>query len=254
MKIIMAETKHCPYCGEEILTVAKKCKYCGKWLPEETSPVLQQVAPQAKRMTTCPCCAEEIEEGTTVCPYCHETLVQEEKPKEESPVKGKPKVRTSAVPFTPSAKAEVTLPEITQITEEVKGAGISGAFNGAFVGHIEAMTLTLNFRSVTADAVKLAEPRNHQLDLRAAQQYWDNTAGKFVQQAVKHVLMVTPTKFAPGKLAPAASAEASGEYAATYFATYIDGKKVLEIDIINFIYYVNGTDYLADVRKALGKA
>lgn len=131
--------------------------------------------------------------------------------------------------------AEVTLPEITQITEEVKGAGISGAFNGAFVGHIEAMTLTLNFRSVTADAVKLAEPRNHQLDLRAAQQYWDNTAGKFVQQAVKHVLMVTPTKFAPGKLAPAASAEASGEYAATYFATYIDGKKVLEIDIIKMV-------------------
>ena len=111
--------------------------------------------------------------------------------------------------------AEATLPEISQITEEVKGAGIAGAFNGAFVGHIEAMTLTLNFRSVTADAIKLAEPRNHQLDLRAAQQYWDNSAGKFIQQAVKHVLMVTPTKFAPGKLAPAASAEASGEYAAT---------------------------------------
>lgn len=150
--------------------------------------------------------------------------------------------------------AEVTLPEISQIAEEVKGAGISGAFNGAFVGHIEAMALTLNFRSVTADAIKLAEPRNHQLDLRAAQQYWDNTAGKFVQQAVKHVLIVTPTKFAPGKLAPAASAEASGEYAATYFATYIDGVKKMEIDILNFIYYVNGTDYLADVRKALGKA
>lgn len=150
--------------------------------------------------------------------------------------------------------AEATLPEISQITEEVKGAGIAGAFNGAFVGHIEAMTLTLNFRSVTADAIKLAEPRNHQLDLRAAQQYWDNSAGKFIQQAVKHVLMVTPTKFAPGKLAPAASAEASGEYAATYFATYIDGVKKMEIDILNFIYYVNGTDYLADVRKALGKA
>ena len=89
--------------------------------------------------------------------------------------------------------AEATLPEISQITEEVKGAGIAGAFNGAFVGHIEAMTLTLNFRSVTADAIKLAEPRNHQLDLRAAQQYWDNSAGKFIQQAVKHVLMVTPT-------------------------------------------------------------
>lgn len=26
-----------------------------------------------------------------------------------------------------------------------------------------------------------------------------------------------------------------------------------EIDILNFIFFVNGVDYLADVRKALGK-
>ena len=37
-----------------------------------------------------------------------------------------------------------------------------------------------------------------------------------------------------------------------YWATYIDGKKVREVDQLNFICYVNGTDYLADVRKALG--
>lgn len=28
-------TKRCPYCGEEILAVAKKCKHCGEWLTEK---------------------------------------------------------------------------------------------------------------------------------------------------------------------------------------------------------------------------
>lgn len=31
----MEETKRCPYCGEEILAIAKKCKHCGEWLEEK---------------------------------------------------------------------------------------------------------------------------------------------------------------------------------------------------------------------------
>lgn len=39
----MEETKkRCPYCGEEILVIAKKCKHCGEWLEkgESQSPTL----------------------------------------------------------------------------------------------------------------------------------------------------------------------------------------------------------------------
>lgn len=149
--------------------------------------------------------------------------------------------------------AEVALPEISNLTEEIKGAGISGSYESVILGHIEAMTLTLNFRTLIQDAVALLEPRNHQLDLRVAQQSKDTVSGKIIVTPVKHVMVVKPKKLNPGKVAPASPAEASGEYSVTYWATFIDGEKVLEVDILNFVYFVNGVDYLADVRKALGK-
>ena len=149
--------------------------------------------------------------------------------------------------------AEVTLPEISNITEEISGAGMGGKVESVILGAIEAMTTTLNFRTVTRNAVKLHEPRQHNIDLRAAQQQKDTTKGVTEVVRVKHLLTLTPKKLNPGKVATASAAEVSGEYATTYFATYIDGKKMLEIDPLNYIYFVNGKDWLADVRKALGK-
>ena len=149
--------------------------------------------------------------------------------------------------------AEVGLPEVSSITTDVKGAGISGTFQGVVLGHLEAMTLTLNFRTPVKDSYKLLQPYDHHIDLRVANQDKDPVSGKQITVALKHVFVCQPKKFNPGKVAPATPADASGEYAVTYWATFINGVKVLEIDIMNFIYFVDGTDYLAEVRKALGK-
>jgi len=42
-------TRACPYCGEEILAVARKCKHCGEWLDQERSAgVFQQGSVDAR--------------------------------------------------------------------------------------------------------------------------------------------------------------------------------------------------------------
>lgn len=149
--------------------------------------------------------------------------------------------------------AKVTPPDIEFLTASITGAGITGTIEAVLIGMVNTMTTTLNFRSVTDAATKLMSPKKHQLDLRVAEQYWDTVGvGKEVW-ADKYVLVVVPKKTSIGEIAPASAANVSGEYTTYYYAGYKDGEKLWEIDPFNQVCIVDGVDYLADVRKALGK-
>lgn len=149
--------------------------------------------------------------------------------------------------------ASVTMPDLTSIVQTISGSGIAGTIEAIVPGHFDPMTMSMSFRTMTAAALNLAEPRIHQIELRVAQQIEDSTNGAIRVQPVKHVMKVLPKKYGGGTLAPASPADASGEYAVRYWATYLDGQKITEIDPFNHICVINGKDYLADVRRALGK-
>ncbi len=150
--------------------------------------------------------------------------------------------------------SEAELPEISNIIAEIEGAGINGKYESPILGQVEPMSLILNFRTITKNAVKLFEPRWHNIELRAAQQKQDPTKGKVDVVSVKHALTIMPKKMKMGKMATATTADVSGEYAVIRYANYIDKKKMLEIDPLNYIYYVNGQDDRWEkIRKALGK-
>lgn len=149
--------------------------------------------------------------------------------------------------------AKATLPDVAFLTQTITGAGIAGNIEAVLTGMVEAMTLGLNFRSVTDAATKLMAPVAHNIDLRVAEQYWDTVRTKKEVQADKYVMKVVPKNTKPGTVAPASAADTSGEYSVYYYAAYKDGKTLWEIDPLNYICAVDGVDYMADIRKALGK-
>lgn len=149
--------------------------------------------------------------------------------------------------------AQVTLPTLNNKVVTINGAGIAGDIEAPVTGQVEAMEMTLNFRTPTAQALSLTEQRRHQIELRAAIQEEDPVDGTIQVRNIKHVLVVVPKSLSGGTIAPATEAGASGTYSVRYWAQFVDGTKMLEVDPFNFIYIINGKDYLEPVRKALGR-
>jgi len=149
--------------------------------------------------------------------------------------------------------AKATLPEIAYLTQDITGAGFSGKIEAVLIGMMEAVTLKLDFRSCTDAAVQLMSPHKHHIDLRVAEQYWDNVGVEQDMQADKHVMIVVPKKMSPGTVAPASLADVSGEYAVYRYEGYKDGKTLWKIDPFNYICEVGGVDYMTKLRQILGK-
>jgi hypothetical protein len=145
-----------------------------------------------------------------------------------------------------------TLPSLAAKVATMSGAGIAGELEAVSRGHFDAMTLGLNFRTNTSDAISLTEPRRHQIELRGNQQIENPTTGIIEDVLEKHVFVVMPKSYNFGSMKPNSTEDVSGEYAVRYWACYIGGKKVLEIDPINYVCSINGVDYLADERNNLG--
>ncbi len=150
--------------------------------------------------------------------------------------------------------ADVTLPNLEAMTETVKGAGIAGEIDSPVLGHYSSMELELNWRTLEKPNVLLASPKGVQLDLRAAQQVYDSSAGAYVVRPVKIVVSGVPKNTEPGKLDVGTTSDTKNTIEVNYIKITIDGEDVLEVDKFNYICNIGGTDYLAEVREALGLA
>ena len=149
--------------------------------------------------------------------------------------------------------ADVDLPELEPLTTDLKGAGILGEVSSPVVGHFSDMSLTLKWRTIHRDLTELSAPYGHKLTLRGAIQNYDSGSNKMVVSAAKITVTGLPHKTALGKFEPGESTESETEFGIIYIKIDIDGVNILELDKYNYKYSVNGTDYLAPTRAAVGR-
>jgi len=147
---------------------------------------------------------------------------------------------------------DVTVPDIEPLNAAIKGAGILGEISVPIIGHIGAMTMTINFRTVTLDMTLFSMPIPHVVDLRGSLQVQDMATGKRKVKPVRISGQGSTKKTSLGKFAVGEGNDSSVELELTRFNLMIDGVENILIDKLNNVYVVNGVDCLEEVNKALG--
>lgn len=148
--------------------------------------------------------------------------------------------------------ADVQLPDIQAMTDSVKGAGIAGEVEVPILGHYSSMQVTINWRTLNGNTMALAKPMAHQLEFRGAVQVYDAGTGKYSIVAQKIVVKAVPKKTGLGKMDSGSGQDSGSEFEVSYIKVWLDGDEKFELDKYNFICKIDGEDFLAEVRTALG--
>ena len=114
------------------------------------------------------------------------------------------------------------------------------------------METEISWRTINEDVTELLAMRSHDLEFRGANEQYDAATGEIKVQAVKVNIRGLPKKGSLGSLKPAEHTDSKTTLEVTYLKVTIDGVRKVEIDKLNYIHFVDGVDFLAGVRRALG--
>ena len=150
--------------------------------------------------------------------------------------------------------ASVTLPEVNMKTSTVSGVGVNGELDSPTIGQFESMEQEIQFNTLYSSAMDMLSPLSTvNLTLRASQQVYDKQGG-YNFKGLRVVEIGRVKKFNPGKVEKGEAMEATVTLELTYLMIEVDGQQLLEVDKLNGIYKVNGTDMLAGVNSLIERA
>lgn len=145
----------------------------------------------------------------------------------------------------------ITLPDIKTTVESHRGLGMIGSVE--FPTGLEVMVTKVKWSGFYPDAIKLgANPfATHKLQVRASFETYG--AGGRVSEVPLVCSLVGFWKSKPlGAFSPGAKQETEDELSTSYIKISIGGKDVVEIDINENVWKVDGVDVLETYKKNLG--
>lgn len=142
------------------------------------------------------------------------------------------------------------LPSVEFGTTEIKGAGVLGSVDMPSPAQINPMTFTASSRSINKKATALARPGKQGIELRFVRDVVQ-ADGTVIPAGTKIYITGVNKKYGPGKVEPGTTMDGSHEFEVLRYRQVIDGVETLLIDKFNYIYKVNGVDYMKKYTAAL---
>lgn len=145
----------------------------------------------------------------------------------------------------------VKQPKLSRKMEEFRGGGMDGPAD-IDVGQ-EKIEAELECGGFVREALKSYGISKAAGGLyRFAGAYQSDDTGQV--QAVEIVMRGRIKEYDPGDAKVGDKTKTNIKLVLTYYKLTVDGKDLLEIDLLNFIFKVDGDDRLAEQRKAIGLA
>lgn len=145
---------------------------------------------------------------------------------------------------------EVELPEVTTLTDTIEGAGTGGNLEIPVIGLTDAMEMKIPYVTLSKDAFSMMNPNEAtDLTLNGAIQCMDSGSGKIAYSQMSISVRGIVKSFAPGTVKAGGKMDSNVTLSLSYYKIVIDETTMLEIDKLNSVYIVNGTDVLKNVRN-----
>jgi uncharacterized protein len=148
--------------------------------------------------------------------------------------------------------ADLTLPNLANLTDEFKGAGYGGTTAYPVQSHYQDWEVTFNFHAISRESLELMRQQTIMVQALAGIEYQDPGSHLVSIGSWRFAMLVLAKGFNLGKFEVGAKMACAIVSTCTYMKATYDGQIVFEKDKVNIVDSVLGTDYAQPIRSAIG--